>query len=157
MNHLLYGSEHFNGNLSFKRRHTWLSEIDLCLCKLTCLNKIRELHVHQDVRGSDRVPISITMDINRGKVILAKELVERTATLGQSYQPQTPTFVYKSRKSANYMKVNTEEFIRRLNRVEPPTLRQDSDIDEALTIYLYLVLTRCNFFFSPGGFVNLYQ
>ena len=67
-------------------------------------------------------------------MVSAKELVERAATLGQSYQPQTPTSVYKPRKSASYKKVNTEKFIRRLNRVESPTLRQDSDIDEALTI-----------------------
>ena len=134
VNNLLYGSEHFNGNLSFKRRDTWLSEIDLCLCKVSCLDKIRELHVHQNVRGSDHAPISIALDINKGKVISAKELVERAATLGQSYQPQTPTSVYKTRKSASYQKINKDEFIRKLNIVEPPNLRHDSDIDEVLTM-----------------------
>lgn len=91
VNNLLHGSEHFKGNLSFRRRVTWLSKIDLCLCKLTCLDKIsRELHVHQNVRGSAHAPISITLDIDKGKMVSSKELMERAATLGQSYQPQTP-------------------------------------------------------------------
>lgn len=93
VNNLLYGREHFNGNLSFKRRDTWLSEIDLCLCKVTCLDKIRDFHVHENVRGVDRAPTSITLDIKQGKVISTNNLEERANALGQSYQPKAPACI----------------------------------------------------------------
>ena len=55
-NHLLYNDRQLGGNLSYKRRQLWISELDLCLTKQECLGQISEINIRQDIVGSYYAP-----------------------------------------------------------------------------------------------------
>lgn len=61
VNNLNYNGKVYDGNLTFKERNKWLSEIDLCIAKRQCLSMIQDTRVHQEVIGSDHDPLSIRL------------------------------------------------------------------------------------------------
>lgn len=63
-NHLYHLDRHLGGDLSFKRRHTWISEIDLCITKQMCILLLKDILVRQDIRESDHAPLCYS-DIRR--------------------------------------------------------------------------------------------
>ena len=133
VNNLTHNGVHYNGNLSFKRRDTWLSEIDLCLSSFGCLNMVKNLHVHQDVRGSDHAPLSITLSIDTVSALSAKELLQRSAGLCQSHHIQAPLPGHRLKKSVGYKDVDGEKFVRLLNAIPPPVIVDDGDVSEAIS------------------------
>ena len=45
VNHLIYGEKRIDGNLTFKRKDEWISEIDLCIVKKESLCMIKEIEI----------------------------------------------------------------------------------------------------------------
>ena len=88
VNNVIHGENTFGGNLTFKRRNEWISEIDLCVAKENSLILIKDLTVKQDVSGSDHAPICVTLDLARGVCASAKELITRSLRLGNSCYQQ---------------------------------------------------------------------
>lgn len=62
VNHLIHREKEFGGNLTFKRRNEWLSELNICVSMQETLNLIRDLSVRQDVFGSDHAPICVSLE-----------------------------------------------------------------------------------------------
>ena len=61
MNHLKQSDQTLGGNLSFRRGATWISEIDLCVVKSSCVGMISSLHVNQAIKGSDHAPLCVSV------------------------------------------------------------------------------------------------
>ena len=120
VNNLKYNGQLYNGNLTFKRRNTWLSEIDLCISKRQCLSMIQDFRVHQEVIGSDHAPLSITLTANAANIISPKQLIQRAAALGSSQHSQSPVSGYRLKKSVDYKQVNSDMFVRMMQDVPPP-------------------------------------
>lgn len=55
-------------NLSYKKRETWLSEIDLWLVKYQIFNVIKKLEVNQCIKGSDHLPLCVELDSQQSRV-----------------------------------------------------------------------------------------
>ena len=75
-NHLLHNDTQLGGNLSFRRGNTWISEIDTCLAKQGCIGQVLELETHQDIRGSDHAPLSVTVAIHTAIVTNTDMLIK---------------------------------------------------------------------------------
>ena len=132
VNNLSYLDKHFKGNLTYRQGDRWVSEIDLCLSKKSCLNLIQDLQIHREVRGSDHAPISITLKLRTTNTIAVKDLVCRSVALNQPQQP--PTMEHdKPRKSASYKEIDLESLKTSLQDIPPPILENTSNVDLALT------------------------
>ena len=79
-NHLKTENKIFGGNLSYRKGKKWISELDLCLIHEKTLPLVKEVTVHQEVKGSDHVPLCVTMDITFSNFI-APLLQERAKNL----------------------------------------------------------------------------
>lgn len=84
-NHLHKNGRQLGGDLSFKRRNTWISEIDLCLTKRDCIDLIKSVEVRQEVRGSDHAPLCVTLMIESRRAVSPSHLLQRAVSLGQSH------------------------------------------------------------------------
>ena len=132
-NHLCYNGRNLGGELSFKRRSTWISEIDLCLVKDRCIDLIRNISVHQDIVGSDHAPLTVTLATDSLTTSSPAELLQRAAALGQMYEvtPQR-----KLPKSVNHGRIDVEGFSNTLQEIAPPNLEEDRvavDVDKLIT------------------------
>ena len=45
VNHLIYREKQLDGDLTFKRKDEWISEIDLCIVKKESLCMIKEIEI----------------------------------------------------------------------------------------------------------------
>ena len=77
----------WGGNLTYRKKQNWISEVDLCLVSLPLVKAVSHFSVDQDLKyPSDHAPVSVTFDfsscINSAKL---DELVERSQMLG-SYE-----------------------------------------------------------------------
>ena len=121
------------GDLSFKRRDTWISEIDLCLAKGKCVDMITNVNVDHDVRGSDHAPLCVTVSIAVQETASPAELLRRASLLGQCHyttktQPRIP-------KTVPYKTVDMDKVINILQAVPPPTMAASSknvDVETAV-------------------------
>lgn len=82
-NHLYRNRNILGGDLSFRRREHWLSEIDLCIVKNECVYMISNLHVDQTVPRSDHAPLCVTVTIATRQAVSPAELLHRTSALGE--------------------------------------------------------------------------
>ena len=129
-NHLKYDTRRLGGNLSYKQKTNWISEIDVCVVKANCIKLIKDLKVLQDVRGSDHAPLSVTLVVGNGTIITDNELKMRSRDLGKSYYWQPK---YESAKnSLCYKKIDLENFSSELQEKVPPNLDDIVDMDAAL-------------------------
>ena len=132
-NHICHNGRNFGGELSFKRRSTWISEIDLCLVKGECIDLIKDINVHQDIPGSDHAPLTVTLATDSLPTLSPAELLQRASALGQRYEG-TPQ--HKLPKSVNHRKIDVERFTNALQEIAPPDFAMDGmtvDVDKAVT------------------------
>ena len=129
-NHLKYDRKKFGGNLSYKQKNNWISEIDLCVVKANCRKMIKDVEVVQDIRGSDHAPLCVTLNVENRLMITDKELTTRASELGKSYQWQPKQENVKN--SLCYKKVNLDNLSRALQEKSPPIIDDTVDMNIAL-------------------------
>lgn len=83
-NHISHENGSFSGNLSYGKRETSLSEIDLCLIKDQWHDVMKKLEVNQCIRGFDHAPFCVELDISCNSVCESL-LLERSSNLGITY------------------------------------------------------------------------
>lgn len=88
VNNLKCSDKQMSGNLTFKRKDDWISEIDLRVAKQNSLILIKELAVKQEVCGSDDTPLCLILNMDRGACASVGELLARSAQLGNSCHQQ---------------------------------------------------------------------
>ena len=131
VNHLIYREKQLDGDLTFKRKDEWISEIDLCIVKQNSLLMIKEVAIKQNVGRSDHAPLCVTLDMDKGICASARELLARSAQLGDShYQKLVP---YKLQKSVCHNEVDTEKMRMELQSHAPPEVNGTTDVSEVLT------------------------
>ena len=128
VNHLVSGTKNFGGDLSFRRGGQWISEIDLCLAHPTILTKIGDLCIRQDILGSDHAPLCISLDLNKGSLTNAEDLLHRSADLGKPYLSNEPAV--KFQRSLKHTEVDKQRLATILQETPPPQLPEDhADVD----------------------------
>ena len=127
-NHLVNGQKNFGGDLSFRRRRQWISEIDLCLAKPTMLSKISDLAIRQDIHGSDHAPLCVSLDMAGVDLTDVEDLRRRSAELGMPYAVTEPPI--KLSRSPKHTEVDKERLAALLQDTPPPQLPEDhADVD----------------------------
>ena len=84
VNNLKTADKTWNGNLTYRKKQRWISEVDLCLVSAPLTEAVSHFFVDQSLRyPSDHAPISVGFDfsccVNACRV---NELVERSKMLG---------------------------------------------------------------------------
>lgn len=132
-NHLCFNGRNVGGELSFKRRLTWISEIDLCLVNGECIDIVKDINVHQDIPGSDHSPLTVTLAGDSSTTLSPVELLQRSSALGQMYEV---TLQQKLPKSVNYRSIDAEGLANALQEIAPPVFEVESaamDVDKVVT------------------------
>ena len=119
----MYKNRQLGGQLSFKRRQQWISELDICLSKHECLDQITEINVRQDIKGSDHAPLCVTIAIPTATITNIQLLLKRSAMLGQLHEQSKAT--HTLRKSSSFKSTNLHNFTRLLQDIVPPTISPD--------------------------------
>ncbi|KAK8376614.1 hypothetical protein O3P69_009908 [Scylla paramamosain] len=127
-NHLHRNGKLLGGDLSFRRRERWLSEIDLCVIKNECVDMITNLHMDQTVPRSDHAPLCVTVTIAARQAASYTELLRRASALGkprcaEKIQPSLP-------KSIQYKDVDLGALTRELQVTPTPVLTENSEVHE---------------------------
>lgn len=127
-NHLHRNGKLLGGDLSFRRRERWLSEIDLCVIKNECVDMITNLHMDQTVPRSDHAPLCVTVTIAARQAASSTELLRRASALGkprcaEKIQPSLP-------KSIQYKDVDLGALTRELQVTPTPVLTENSEVHE---------------------------
>ena len=135
-NHLCYGNKRLGGNLSYRKRNSWISELGLCLLHEKCLPLVKELTTRQDIGGSDHAPLCVTMDIKESELI-APFILNRAKHLGQSYvtPKQRNNKLQRTEPSKNVELSNFKSYM----EDHPPTALSEDDIHSALSTGLKLL------------------
>ena len=119
-NHLKYNNKQLGGNLSFKRRGHWISELDLCLAKQGCLNQIVDVYIRQDILGSGHAPLCVTLGIPTATLTSINALTNRASMLGQTYNHTKE--IKRLEKSRSYKTIDMQNFNRLMHDITPPYL-----------------------------------
>ena len=133
VNNLHFQGQHFLGNLTYRQGGRWVSEIDLCLSKRDSLSLLHELKIHQNVRGSDHAPISVTLRLKHSNTIAIRDLLNRAVTINQGNFTNYETVNSRPHKSLSYKEIDVNMFKRCLQEVNPPALTDVSDLEMALS------------------------
>lgn len=119
-NHFSHKDKTSGGNLSYRIRDTWVSELDLCLINYQFIDVIKKLETNQDVRGSDHAPLCIELDFSHHLLVPQLLLLERASNLGQTYY--RPPVAQFSKKSTSYKLVDIHHFSTVMEAHPPPDL-----------------------------------
>ena len=96
VNHLQFNEKHFPGNLTFKKKSQWISQLDWMICDTTSLPCIRDFQVLQkSCLPTDHAALSLTLECSTP----AQAILDRASDLGQSVQPRLPKHTAVSVKS----------------------------------------------------------
>ena len=119
VNHLENLNTKFGGNLSFKKRNVWISEIDLCVAKNICVPYVKSLKVNQSIWGSDHAPLCTVLDTSGLSQMTPEILLERSGRLGEQYSPAE----YKKLiRTCKYESIDLEKFKELLENTMTPDL-----------------------------------
>ena len=112
VNHLVCGGRAFPGNLTFRQRSTWVSQLDWAFVSKSALPHIQSFNVHQSLSlPTNHAPISI--EINNFRVP-ESELLIRAKWLGETHVPH----VSICRNPIPIHRINTDTFISNLPSTE---------------------------------------
>ena len=154
VNNLLLGDKHFKGNLTYRQGRRWVSEIDLCLSKKSCLSSIYDLQVHQTVNGSDHAPISISLRIKSSNTVAIRDLVSRSIAINKPGDGQPVPLNNKLKKSLNHKEIDTSLFTTLLQEIPPPIVESGNDLEVTLASGFNLIVDvagRCKKEPTPTG------
>ena len=133
-NHLHHRGRQLGGDLSFRRRDTWVSEIDLCLSKQQCVDLIKTVETRQDIHGSDHVPLCITLETDSDKTVSPSQLLQRGTLLDLSHFEFTKR--HKLQKSVCYKDLDIDGLVNALQDVTPPSMGVEDEgmgVDAAIS------------------------
>ena len=83
VNNLQTETRNFQSSLTFRRRHTWISELDLCIISKEDIVCATNLTINKDVNmPSDHAPLSIEIDLTKSGSSIVEELRDRAKYLG---------------------------------------------------------------------------
>ena len=119
VNHLENLNTKFGGNLSFKKRNVWISEIDLCVAKNICVPYVKSLKVNQSISGSDHAPLCTVLDTSGLSQMTPEILLERSGRLGEQYSPAE---YKKLTRTCKYESIDLEKFKELLENTMTPDL-----------------------------------
>ncbi|KAK4305933.1 hypothetical protein Pmani_014601 [Petrolisthes manimaculis] len=119
LNHLNHNKSKFGGDLSYRSGLNWISEIDLCIAKTDCINRVKHLEVNQTIRGSDHAPLCVSLATQGWNHVSPPVLMERARRLGESYHKH---FEHIILRTPRYDTVNLNDFRNVLENLEPPSV-----------------------------------
>ena len=131
-----------NGALTFRKRTTWISEIDLVIVSKKFIHNITSLSVDQNLfYPSDHAPISFKIEVNSRSNICMNSLYTRAKDLGQHAVCLSKSRSL-SRKNIPIGQICNQLFIQQLENIEIFEIRQDSD-PEVVSSFFVNSLYQC--------------
>ena len=107
-----------NGALTFRKRTTWISEIDLVIVSKKFIHNITSLYVDQNLfYPSDHAPISFKIEVNSRSNICMNSLYTRAKDLGQHAVCLSKSRSL-SRKNIPIGQICNQLFIQQLENIE---------------------------------------
>ena len=83
MNNLFIGTRQLTGGLTYRQRHRWISELDLCLVSRGLADAISSLHVEQQLCfPSDHAPVTPTINVSEVRPADMNDLTVCASQLG---------------------------------------------------------------------------
>ena len=83
VNNLFIGTSQVTGGLTYRQRHRWISELDLCLVPRGLADAISSLHVDQQFCfPSDHAPVTPTINVSEGRPADMNDLTVCASQLG---------------------------------------------------------------------------
>ena len=86
--------------------------------------------MHQDIRGSDHAPLSVTVAIPSATVTNIDILIKRSELLGQTHTHTHDK--QKLTKTPSYRTIVLEQLTRTLQNIEPPIIDNSADLPEVV-------------------------
>ena len=129
LNNLIYGERTFDGNLTFRRKNVWISEVDLCLIAPTLIDAITEFSINNDISlPSDHAPISISIDVACLSTFRLESLLHRASSLGDHAVLHTK---HSQRRMTNrpirFEDIDIDQLRNNLQTTDPPLIQADLD------------------------------
>ena len=128
VNNLKYQHRHFPGNKTFRRRDTWISEIDTCIVTHSLIPYVSDFSVMQ--RGdlpSDHAPI--TLNLARTGVDL-DGLFSRATMLGDHAVLYGSSKKNMTRKPLKFVNIDKDLFVNNISQRDTSFLNECVDISE---------------------------
>ena len=131
VNNLKTPDHTWNGNLTYRKKQNWISEVDLCLVSLPLIGAISHFSIDQDCKfPSDHAPVSVTFDFSSCiNSVKTGELIERSEMLG-SYKHLAPKNT-SMKRPLPYRFIDQDLFSQNIQQVPVPTI-EDNSIDSVL-------------------------
>ena len=117
----------FQTGLSFRRRETWISEIDICISSEKTLKFIKSLSTNQDLQlPSDHAPLELEVECPSGFTLGSlDDLMTRSADLSRTVE------LYQEKRLVTrgplYSTVDKQQFTTQLSSVNLPPIESDLD------------------------------
>ena len=127
LNNLKTSSKHFHGGLTYRKRDTWVSELDTCLVTSRLIDYVRNFEVVKTVNfPSDHAPISISLDVPGTHLDSILDRAEMLADHAVLHGSAARTCLTKN--SIKYSRIDKEKFVDNLSILCVPALSDDVDI-----------------------------
>ena len=141
VNNLVYQGRYYKGNLTFRRKHNWISEVDVVMVSRNILPRIIDYHVDQNLRfPSDHAPISFSMSIeglmqSPSDLVKSAELLGDHAVLHNAHRQRTPANIPNSRKVIPCKRVDLPAYLASLDDNICEQVLSSSSIDECVEVF----------------------
>ena len=136
INNLETDKRTFPGSLTFRRKHTWISELDLCLT--SAIDAVIDFKVNKSLcMPSDHAPISVTLNMANLNISIADMIKERAALLGSYDIENQPKHQQNVQKGVHYTNIDPNEFQTALQNFDLPSLHNIEDAATMVADVLY--------------------
>ena len=134
LNHMKLNNKNLHGNLTFRRQHNWISQLDWAFSSPSHLKHIESFEINQDTTlPTDHASLSLTLS---GFCCPAQHVASSARQLGAYNSHQSSSKTTKLPKPIKH--VDQETFLHLLR--DPPILNQDDDLNivcEELAHHIY--------------------
>ena len=137
VNNLIYEGKTFGGGLTFQRKSTWISEIDIAISTSTAIESIENFEINRSMDlPSDHAPMEMTAIHSTQQ---NGDMLNRSKQLGRSSYEYISEKKQKERKGINSRLVDEAAFVEKISEMDIPVT--DMSIDDNL-LWLFNALER---------------
>ena len=117
----------FCGDLTFRRKNQWISEVDLCVISRELIHSLSKFEVNQDCSlPSDHAPIGVCIDVSTISYMKLDSILFRASSLGDHAvlhsKKSKPRIMMRPIKYSN---INQELFVTNIGMQDPPQFHGD--------------------------------
>ena len=141
VNNMVFQGRYYEGSLTFRRRQTWISEVDVVLVSKNILPQIIDFKIDQSLSfPSDHAPISVSISVEglaqfSDRILKSAELLGDHAVLHSSHRRRIQANVPLSRKVIQCKNVNIPEYLSSLDGDICDHILRTRSVDECVEVF----------------------